>query len=60
MYAILWVAAIFIADLFKSRRRLRAENLFLRHQVAIAADTVQTSIVTKRSGRAGLDNPALL
>jgi hypothetical protein len=26
MYAILWAAAIFIADLFKSRRRLRAES----------------------------------
>jgi hypothetical protein len=27
---------MFIVDLFKSRRRLEAENLFLRHQLSIA------------------------
>jgi hypothetical protein len=27
---------MFVADLFKSRSRLEAENLFLRHQLAIA------------------------
>jgi hypothetical protein len=35
MFAILHVLATFIADLFKSRSRLEAENLFLRHQLAI-------------------------
>jgi len=27
---------MFVVDLFKSRRRLEAENLFLRHQLSIA------------------------
>jgi len=27
---------MFVADLFKSRRRLEAENLFLRHQLTVA------------------------
>lgn len=36
MYAILWAVAIVVANLFKSRGRLQAENLFLRHQLAIA------------------------
>jgi hypothetical protein len=27
---------MFVADLFKSRRKLEAENLFLRHQLNIA------------------------
>jgi hypothetical protein len=27
---------MFLIDLFKSRRRLEAENLFLRHQLSIA------------------------
>ena len=27
---------IFVGDIFKSRRRLEAENLFLRHQLNIA------------------------
>ena len=36
MLAILHLLAIFVADLFKSRRRLEAENLFLRHQLTIA------------------------
>jgi hypothetical protein len=30
---------MFIVDLFKSRCRLGAENLFLRHQLSIAAPT---------------------
>jgi hypothetical protein len=33
---ILYVLGMFVADLFKSRRRLEAENLFLRHQLNIA------------------------
>jgi hypothetical protein len=36
MVAILHALGMFIADLFKSRTRLDAENLFLRHQLDIA------------------------
>ncbi|HSQ21166.1 MAG TPA: helix-turn-helix domain-containing protein [Blastocatellia bacterium] len=36
MLAILYALATSICDLFKSRRRLQAENLFLRHQLNIA------------------------
>ncbi len=33
MLAILYALGMFVADLFKSRSRLEAENLFLRHQL---------------------------
>src|SRR3984893_19484210 len=36
MLVILHLAVMFVADIFKSRRRLEAENLFLRHQLNIA------------------------
>src|SRR5438874_12106861 len=36
MLAVLRSLAMFIVDLFKSRRRLEAENLYLRHQLSIA------------------------
>jgi transposase InsO family protein len=36
MFAILHALGMFVADLFKSRSQLEAENLFLRHQLAIA------------------------
>ena len=36
MFAILYALGMFAADMFKSRRRLEAENLFLRHQLNIA------------------------
>jgi len=36
MLAILHLLVMFVADLLKSRRRLEAENLFLRHQLNIA------------------------
>ena len=36
MFAILYALGMFVADLFKSRCRLEAENLLLRHQLAIA------------------------
>ena len=36
MFAILYSLGMFVLDLFKSRRRLQAENLFLRHQLGIA------------------------
>jgi hypothetical protein len=36
MFAILHALGIFVADMFKSRCRLQAENLFLRHQLNVA------------------------
>jgi hypothetical protein len=36
MFAALYALGIFVVDLFKSRGRLEAENLFLRHQLNIA------------------------
>ena len=36
MLAILHALGMFVADLFKSRSRLEAENLLLRHQLTIA------------------------
>jgi transposase InsO family protein len=36
MFLILHGLGMFVADMFKSRRRLGAENLFLRHQLNIA------------------------
>jgi hypothetical protein len=36
MFAILHALGMFVADLFKSRCRLEAENLLLRHQLVIA------------------------
>src|SRR6202162_6200130 len=36
MFVILHELRMFVTDMFKSRRRLEAENLFLRHQLNIA------------------------
>jgi len=36
MLAILHLLVMFVGDIFKSRRRLEAANLFLRHQLNIA------------------------
>jgi hypothetical protein len=36
MFAVLYALGMFVADLFKSRSRLEAENLFLRHQLSLA------------------------
>ena len=36
MFVILHALEMFVADMFKSRYRLEAENLFLRHQLTIA------------------------
>jgi hypothetical protein len=36
MLSILYALGLFAADLFKSRGRPQAENLFLRHQLNIA------------------------
>jgi len=41
MLAIIHLLATFIADLFKSRRRLEVENLFLRHQLNVALRRVR-------------------
>ncbi len=37
MLAIVHLLGTYVADLFRSRRRLEAENLFLRHQLNIAS-----------------------
>jgi hypothetical protein len=36
MLTVLHVLGMFVVDLFKSRGRLEAENLFLRHQLKVA------------------------
>jgi hypothetical protein len=36
MFAVLHALGMFVSDIFKSRRWLQAENLFLRHQLNIA------------------------
>src|SRR5262245_61914504 len=36
MLAVLYSLVMFVVDLFKSRHRLEAENLFLRHQLSVA------------------------
>jgi hypothetical protein len=36
MLAVLHLLGMFVIDLFKSRRRLEAENMFLRHQLTVA------------------------
>ncbi len=52
MLAILRLLAAFIADLFKSRRRLEAEILFLRHQLNIALRQRPTPLLLRGSDRA--------
>jgi hypothetical protein len=46
MLAILRLIAAFIANLFKSRRRLEAENLFLRHQLDIGGKAAAAALAT--------------
>src|SRR5262245_58592970 len=43
---------MFVADLFKSRRRLEAENLFLRHQLNIALRRAPSRLRLHGSDRA--------
>ena len=43
MFAILHAIGMSVVDLFKSRSRLEAENLFLRHQLVIALRCVEQS-----------------
>ena len=52
MLAILRLIAAFIANLFKSRRRLEAENLFLRHQLNIAVRRRPLRLPLRGSDRA--------
>jgi hypothetical protein len=44
MFAILQLLGMFVANLFRSRRRLEVENLFLRHQLNIALRRVRRSV----------------
>jgi hypothetical protein len=48
MLAILHLLVMFVADIFKSRRRLEAENLFLRHQLNIGIEVSAASSAAAR------------
>src|SRR3989442_7333993 len=52
MLAILHLLGTFIANLFKSRRRLEVENLFLRHQLNIALRRAPPRLRLRSSDRA--------
>ncbi len=52
MLAILCALLMFVADLFKSRSRLEAENLFLRHQLTLALGQKPRRIRLQGSDRA--------
>ena len=52
MLAVLHSLAMLIIDLFKSRRRLEAENLFLRHQLSIALRRAPPRLRLRGSDRA--------
>jgi transposase InsO family protein len=52
MLAVLHSLAMFIVDLFKSPRRLEAENLFLRHQLSIALRRAPPRLRLRGSDRA--------
>jgi hypothetical protein len=59
MLAITCPLGIFVADLFKSRRRLEVENLFLRHQLNIALRRPPQRLRLRGSDRALMDDAAL-
>src|SRR6476659_6413173 len=52
MFAIIYLLAAFVADLFKSRHRLEVENLFLRHQLNIALRQSPKRLQLRASDRA--------
>jgi transposase InsO family protein len=52
MFAMLRALGMFVADLFKSRCRLEAENLLLRHQLAIALRRAPPRLRLRGSDRA--------
>jgi transposase InsO family protein len=54
MFAVLYALGMFVADLFKSRSRLEAENLFLRHQLNVAMRRVPPRLLLSGSDRAFL------
>jgi hypothetical protein len=59
MFAILQALGMFVADLFKSRYRLEAENLLLRHQLTIALRRAPPRLRLLGSDRALMDDAAL-
>ena len=52
MLAILHLLAMFVADLFKPRRQLEVENLFLRHQLNIALRRTPRHLRLRQGDRA--------
>src|SRR5262245_22885373 len=52
MLAMLHLLGTFVGNLFKSRRRLEVENLFLRHQLNIALRRSPHRLRLRRSDRA--------
>jgi hypothetical protein len=52
MFAILHALEIFVPDLFKSRSRLEAENVFLRHQLNVALRRAPSRLLLRGSYRA--------
>jgi hypothetical protein len=52
MFAILYALGMLIVDLFKSRSRLEAENLFLRHQLNVALRRAPHRLQLRGSDRA--------
>ena len=52
MFTILHALGMLVADLFKSRTRLEAENLFLRHQLNIALRRAPSRLRLRGSDRA--------
>jgi hypothetical protein len=52
MLAIFQLIGTFVADLFKSQRRLEVENLFLRHQLNIALRRAPHRLRLRGSDRA--------
>jgi hypothetical protein len=52
MFVILHTLGMFIADMFKSRCRLQAENLFLRHQLNVALRRAPSRLRLRGSDRA--------
>src|SRR6202047_1264311 len=52
MLAILHLLVMFVADIFKSRRKLEAENLFLRHQLNIVLRRAPSRLRLPGSDRA--------
>jgi hypothetical protein len=52
MFAPLHLLGIFVIGLFKLRRRLEAENLFLRHQLSIALRRSPSRLRLRGSDRA--------